>query len=298
LEPVIEPLSMNTVEKLTAALGPPRALRMIASGRHLVAAVGRWRHQGAQVDLGGTGTVQLVFNVSGGQRVSLRGGGGEFHGTIRAGSLGVVSPDHATRVAVTGGADTVQIIVSRALIDRMAGGLASPVPARFEVGEPRLQAAAAQALVALARSPRESRVPVDGLVGQVARCFGQPATTLRPVPVRGGLSPSARRRVWALMDERLRADGCLPLALGELASAAGLSVHHFVKAFHQTEGRTPYASVLARRVDLALALLLQPKARVDWIAEQTGFSSPAHFVSAFRQRLGVTPGALHDAAAE
>ncbi len=250
------------------------------------------------MDLGGTGTAQLVFNVSGGQRVALRGGGCELHGVMRAGSIGVVSSDRATRVAVTGGADTVQIIVSRALIDRMAGGPASPVPARFEVGEPRLQAAAAQALVALARGPGGSRAPVDGLVSDVARWFGQPTITLPSVPVRGGLSPTARRRVRALMDERLRADVCLPLTLGELALAAGLSVHHFVKAFHQTEGRTPYASVLARRVDLALALLLQPTARVDWIAEQTGFSSPAHFVSAFRRRLGVTPGALRDAAAQ
>ena len=99
------------------------------------------------------------------------------------------------------------------------------------------------------------------------------------------------------MDQRLRADGCGPLALGELAQAAGLSVHHFVKAFHQTEARTPYAGVLARRVDLALALLLRPQARVDWIAGQTGFSSPALFVSAFRRCLGVTPGAQRDAAA-
>ena len=156
---------MNTVEKLTAALGRPRALRMIANGHHLVAAVGRWRHQGAQVDLSGTGTVQLVFNVSGGQRVALRDGEGDVGGIIRAGSLGVISPGQATRVAVTGSADTVQIIVSRALIDRMAGGLASPVPARFEVVEPRLQAAAAQALVALAGSSGESRAQVDGLVG-------------------------------------------------------------------------------------------------------------------------------------
>ena len=289
---------MNTVEKLTSALGRPQALRVIASGRHLVAAVGRWRHQGAQVDLSGTGAVQLVFNVSGGQRVALRCGDAEVCGVIRAGSLGVISPGKATRVAVTGGADTVQIIVSRALIHRMAGDLASPMPPRFEVGEPRLRAAAAQALVALARSPRESRAQVDGLVRQVARWFGQPASPGPFVLVQGGLSPSARRRVRALMDERLRIDGCLPLTLGELARAAGLSVHHFVKAFHQTEGRTPYASMLARRVDLALALLLQPTARVDWIAGQTGFSSPAHFVSAFRQRLGVTPGALRDAAAE
>ena len=51
-------------------------------------------------------------------------------------------------------------------------------------------------------------------------------------------------------------------------------------------------------MDLALDSLLQPAARVDWIAGQTGFSSPAHFVSAFRRRLGVTPpGALRNAAA-
>ena len=115
--------------------------------------------------------------------------------------------------------------------------------------------------------------------GHTSSSFCKPCAL--PVHRIGGISPAARRRVHALVDERLQADGCSPLAVDELARAAGLSVHHFIKAFRQTEGGTPHAKVIARRLDHALSLLLQANARVDWIALQTGFSSPR----AFRERL-------------
>ena len=287
---------MNTVEKLTTTLGRPQALRELVTGRCFLGAVGRWQHQGAQVNLGATDTAQLIFNVSGGQRVTLRREVRETHGVIRAGSLGIVLPGRATRVTVVGRADTVQIIVSQALIESVADASTSLLPSRSAGNEARIRAVAAQALVELTRDRRESRAELDKIIRQVACWFARQDDTPPAQLARGGLSPAARRRVHALMEERLRAEWCSPLSLRELARAAGLSVPHFVRAFRQTEGRTPHADVIARRLDLALTLLLQPKARVDWVAGQTGFSSPAHFVSAFRRRLGVTPGALRDAA--
>ena len=248
------------------------------------------------VYLSDTKTVQVVFNVSGGQRVEVRRRGGSVRQTIQAGSIGIVSPDCPTFVSVAGRADTVQIILHRELLGLPLDGLQAPPGLRAASGSKCLQAAAIQALVALAGGRSRRRDTLPGILRQVAAWLATSVAPSTPGLARGGLSPAARRRVGALMDERLQPDDCLPLATAELAQAAGLSVHHFIKAFRRTEGATPYAAVIARRLDRALHLLLQPKARVDWIATQTGFSSPAHFVSAFRQHMGTTPGALRDAA--
>ena len=287
---------MTTVERLISALGQPQALREVVDGACFLGAIGRWRHEGAKVDLSDADTVQVVFNVSGGQRVELRTPAGAVCRTIRAGSVGIVSPGPSTRVNVTGRADTVQIILSRNLLDSSATGSLSPLPLRSTIQQARLQAAAIQALMELAHGQRSGRDTLEGIVRQVARWLSTSAATPAPGLAKGGLSPTARRRVHTLIDERLQTDGCSPVALDELAHAAGLSAHHFIKAFCQTEGGTPHVSLVARRLDLALSLLLQANARVDWVAMQTGFSSPAHFVSTFRKHMGTTPGALRDAA--
>lgn len=285
---------MTTVQRLTSALGRPQALQEVAEGTRFLGAVGRWRHEGARMDLEDLDTVQVVFNVSGGQRVKLCGRAGSACRTVRAGSVGIVSPGPCTRVDVTGPADTVQIIVSRQLLGASVAASSALSPAHRQAS---LQTVAIRALMELARGSRHSgRDPLENLLRQAAALLATRAATPRRVPARGGLSPMSRRRVHALVNERLQAGGCAPLPVDELARAAGLSMHHFIKAFRQTEGGTPYAKMITRRLDLALSLLLQANARVDWIAMQTGFASPAHFVSAFRQHLGITPGALRDAA--
>ena len=60
---------MTTVERLCSVLGPPQALQEVTDDRSFLGAVGPWSHQGAKVDLRGTDTVQVIFNVSGGHRV-------------------------------------------------------------------------------------------------------------------------------------------------------------------------------------------------------------------------------------
>jgi AraC family transcriptional regulator len=233
--------------------------------------------------------------VSGGQEVQLWNSDGAIRRVVRAGTIAVVFPGNPGRVDINGRADTIQIIVRKQLVEAIASrsGI-SLVP--LGACELPLQAAGAQALVALRRDSRSQRTELERIVREMlpwlAAFLSRPLFKLAG----GGLSPAAQRKVHALIDKRVELIGCSPLSLSELAAAAGLSVHHFVKAFRQTEGMTPYASVIARRLDVALALLVQPRARVDWIAEQAGFSSSSHFVSAFRQHLGITPGAVCDAA--
>ncbi|MBV8101553.1 MAG: helix-turn-helix transcriptional regulator [Verrucomicrobia bacterium] len=286
---------MKTLDLLTSTLGKPQTIREITSGSRLIAAVGRWRHPAACVNLSDIDTVQLVFNVSGGQEVELGNCDRSLRRPIRAGTIGVVLPGNPTRVAINGRADIIQIIVTKQVLEatRRPDAVSK---VNLHLCESHLQAAGAQALVALANGRRNTRTELERIVRYVIPWLAALANRRSFSFVQGGLSPTAQRKVRALMGDRLQLNGCSPLNLAELAYAAGLSVHHFVKAFHHTEGETPYASVIARRLDLALSLLLQPRARVDWIAEQTGFSSPSHFVSSFRAHMGITPGAVRDAA--
>lgn len=80
------------------------------------------------------------------------------------------------------------------------------------------------------------------------------------------------------------------LDLAELAGVAAMSVYHFARRFKETVGLSPHAYVLSRRVNRARALLDHPHDSLAHVAVACGFSSQAHLTTAFRSRLGVTPG--------
>jgi AraC family transcriptional regulator len=81
-----------------------------------------------------------------------------------------------------------------------------------------------------------------------------------------------------------------------LADAASLSLHHFIKVCRQSEGLTPHALLIEKRIERAIEILLEGMATVDEVAIQVGFFSPSHFISTFRRWVGVTPAALRRAA--
>ena len=287
---------MKTLDQIKLALGEPQVSRTILSGSRTVAAVARWRHDGALIDLNGSDTYQLVFNISGGQFVELRTEQGcASRRRIEAGSIGLNAPEERTRVNVLGPADTLHILMTPEWIETVSGGAnRTGLPDLSRCGT-QLQAAAAQALVALERPRRRSLPELDAIVRTLGNRFANPAAPAREAST-GGLSPGARRRVRALMAGRIRDCSQRLPRLEELAAEAGLSMHHFIKSFRRTEGDTPHARLRGLRLAYALDLMLGGNARVDQASDETGFSSPSHFVSVFRRHLGVTPGALRDAA--
>ena len=82
-----------------------------------------------------------------------------------------------------------------------------------------------------------------------------------------------------------------PLAVDDLARAAGLSRAHFSREFRRTFGETPHAYLLTRRLERAAALLRGTDRSVADICFSVGLGSVGSFTSSFSRRYGVSPTA-------
>lgn len=80
------------------------------------------------------------------------------------------------------------------------------------------------------------------------------------------------------------------LRLTSLAAVAGMSMFHFARRFRETVGLSPHAYVVSRRIVRARTMLRRSGVRLADVALACGFSSQAHFTTAFHRSLGVTPG--------
>ncbi|PIK71301.1 AraC family transcriptional regulator [Methylobacterium frigidaeris] len=110
--------------------------------------------------------------------------------------------------------------------------------------------------------------------------------------VKGGLSPSVRRRIAELIEARLGE----ALTLEVLAEEAGLSTFHFAKMFKASFGLAPHRYVTERRIARAKDLLVEGRASLAEIALTCGFASQSHFTRRFAQATGLTPAAWRGAA--
>lgn len=104
---------------------------------------------------------------------------------------------------------------------------------------------------------------------------------------RGGLSPAALRRVQVFVEANIERTIHIP----ELAARAGLSVHHFGRAFRTSTGVTPRAFIERRRIARARTLIGDTNLPLADIAAATGFATQSHLTTAFRRATGFTPAA-------
>jgi AraC-like DNA-binding protein len=80
-----------------------------------------------------------------------------------------------------------------------------------------------------------------------------------------------------------------PLAVPDLARAAGLSRAHFIREFKRAFGETPHAYLLTRRLERAAALLRMTDNSVAEICFSVGLQSVGSFTSSFTRTYGVSP---------
>ena len=85
------------------------------------------------------------------------------------------------------------------------------------------------------------------------------------------------------------------LTVGRLARLAGLSPHHFIRAFRAHAGQTPHQYLRARRIERAKELLITTPMPVGEICDAVGFQSLGSFSSLFRKLTGETPAAFRAA---
>jgi AraC-like DNA-binding protein/ligand-binding sensor protein len=79
------------------------------------------------------------------------------------------------------------------------------------------------------------------------------------------------------------------LSLAEVAQAAGASVFHFCKIFHQATGLTFTDYVTRVRLDDARTQLLNPSRRISETAYDVGFQSLTQFNRTFKRVFGQSP---------
>ncbi|APR81492.1 Transcriptional regulator, AraC family protein [Minicystis rosea] len=118
------------------------------------------------------------------------------------------------------------------------------------------------------------------LVTSLRRLFDHGA---RPTPV-------AEPRGVGLAREYLHAHYREAVPLEQLATVAGLSKYHLVRAFRAAVGVPPHTYQLRLRLTRSL-FLLREGLPLSAIAYELGFADQSHYTRAFRVEFGITPGA-------
>lgn len=109
-------------------------------------------------------------------------------------------------------------------------------------------------------------------------------------PAIGGLAGWQARMVRQLAAAQLAA-----LTVGAMATAVGLSPHHFSRAFRMTFGLPPREWLVQQRLGHAKMRLLETSDTVDQIALSLGYKSGSQLSRAFRARFGMSPRAFRRA---
>jgi transcriptional regulator of acetoin/glycerol metabolism/AraC-like DNA-binding protein len=149
-----------------------------------------------------------------------------------------------------------------------------------------------EAVSALVTPPGSLEAALTSLATTTAQMRPRPALvaasngpSLAPVAY-GGLPPGALRRVREYIDIHLSDR----TQLTELATVAGVSVHHFAREFKRSTGVTPHDYLMQRRIDRAREMLARTGWSLSEVAFAAGFSDQSHMSRHFRRLLGMTPG--------
>lgn len=77
--------------------------------------------------------------------------------------------------------------------------------------------------------------------------------------------------------------------LNQLAATVDMTASSFLSAFSAAFATTPHQYLIEQRIQRAKALLSGTTASITDISISLGFSTPSHFTTTFKQRVGVTP---------
>ncbi len=80
-----------------------------------------------------------------------------------------------------------------------------------------------------------------------------------------------------------------PPTLSELASEIELPVHYLKDGFKQIYGDTVFNFLWEYKMEYARKKLDTKKYNVSEVAYEVGYSTPSHFIAAFKKKFGVTP---------
>ena len=109
----------------------------------------------------------------------------------------------------------------------------------------------------------------------------QPDTSSLVQPV----APDLRERAI----DRIEASIASGISVDDLARSVAMSPSAFARAFKRAVAVSPHQYLIARRIEIAKHLLERTHFSIAEIAQETGFSSQAHFTNQFREHVAMTP---------
>jgi LacI family transcriptional regulator len=95
----------------------------------------------------------------------------------------------------------------------------------------------------------------------------------------------------------IRRHACSGIRVRAVLDEVPLSRRSLEQRFQKLLGRSPKAEILRVQIERAQWLLAETDLPVAAVSRKAGFSQPAYFSAAFRQRTGVTPSAFRRQAA-
>jgi AraC family transcriptional regulator len=113
---------------------------------------------------------------------------------------------------------------------------------------------------------------------------------LVPPRISRGLSKRRLRKVTDYVGDNLAQD----LTLSELAAVAGVSPSHFKMLFKLSMGMPVHQYVMRRRVQYAMALVMESTLPLSDVALTAGFANQSHMARCMRRFAGSTPGELRN----
>lgn len=78
--------------------------------------------------------------------------------------------------------------------------------------------------------------------------------------------------------------------LADVAARLGISVTHFIKAFGNSVGVSPYHWFIERRIVRAMAMMEDEALPLATVATRCGFADQSHFTKTFSRLIGMPPG--------
>lgn len=257
----------------------PRQLALSASG-DLAAA--RWCNPAVSAGLDPPDRHLLIFHERGSTDVEGRIGTLRGHGS-RIGGVTVVPAGMPSQWRLHGACEVIHVYLEAGRL-RAADGAVQTLEPAFALQNRWLQQWFGLLSTEMTELQRDDDAmpplladEYEGLL--VLHLAGAMA---RPNSPRGGLPGGTLRRVDSFLREHLSDD----LRLADLAALSHLSPDHFIRAFRQSAGSTPWQYVLDLRLEVAEQLLRQGMSTAD-VARRVGLASAAHLSRLFRRRRGM-----------
>lgn len=266
----------------------------------------RWNHPAGESQLRRNAEHVLVYHLSGNTDVERLQQGMVTGFRSRVGSVTFMPRDSESDWRLGGNTQVFHLYLPQSLLDAFARDTLErdacpPIDDFFSVSDSWLDGffrmLASEAPPAAGQGTRLETLVLDQIQSLLVRHLvthytRERRTETERVLTRSNagnqLRQSVLKKITALIHERLHEDICLQ----DLADLACISKDHFLRAFRDTVGQTPYHYVLSQRLERARMLLREePALSVAEVARRCGFRNLSHFSATFRRVIGVSPKA-------